>query len=441
LAIGKDGEAHLSGLVEKIIDEPVRDRAHAGKRKPRLLFLCQTLPFPPDEGVNIRTYNIIRLLSRTFDITALCFFRKSARRTINAVRASRAGLQPYANVEAFPIPQEHSQARLVLDHLRSVLTGRVYTRFAYASGTYKRHLRELLRNQRFDLVHMDSLDLSGYLPLLDGLPVVCTHHNVESDLLDRRAQVEGSWLMRRYLAHQAKLTRAEELNWTHRVALNIAVSPVDAAVLERMSSNARVEVVPNGVDVEVFQPTEAARRGIIFVGAHGWFPNRDGMEYFAKEILPLIRRSIPEVTVTWVGRASDEFRRRFAEEHGITLTGYVDDVRPFVQEGACYVVPLRAGGGTRLKILDAWAMGKAVVSTSVGCEGLAAEDGKNILVRDTSESFARAVVDVLNNDELRSTLERGARATAEARYDWDIIGESLTSLYLDLLDTNAAVVA
>jgi glycosyltransferase involved in cell wall biosynthesis len=172
---------------------------------------------------------------------------------------------------------------------------------------------------------------------------------------------------------------------------------------------------------------------LVFVGGYSWYPNRDAMAYFGKTILPLVRRRYPDLSVTWVGRAPDAVKRDFENLYGIRLTGYVDDVRPVVSGAACYVVPLRVGGGTRLKILDAWAMGKAVVSTSIGCEGLDARDGENILIRDTPESFAEAVDAVLKDDDLRTRLERNARATAESVYDWSVIGGPMLREYLHLL--------
>jgi glycosyltransferase involved in cell wall biosynthesis len=409
--------------------------------RPKLLFLCQTLPFPPDGGVQIRTYNVLRLLARSFDVTALCFYRAGICPTDAAVRAAVAGLEALpgvASVEAFPIPQEHGRARLAWDHLRSVASRRAYTVFSYESAEYRARVEELLRTRSFDLVHVDSLDLSGYLPLLHGIPVVCVHHNVESALLRRRAGSERSALRRRYVGLQAELLEAEERRWCRRVALNVAVSEEDRLRFRQLAPGAPFAVVPNGVDTDTFRPGAVPQAGIVFVGGYSWYPNRDALEHFAEDILPLLRPQAPDAAVRWVGRAPDEVRRSFRERHGIELTGYVDDIRPLVHEAACYVVPLRVGGGTRLKILDAWAMGKAVVSTSIGCEGLDARDGENILVRDDPAEFAAAVRRVLEDEALRARLGEGARRTAEEVYEWEVIGASMAADYMALLPGSAA---
>lgn len=379
--------------------------------------------------MNIRSWNILRLLAERYDVDALYFYRRAVQRdfatSLDAVR--RLG-----RAEAFPIPQEHSRTRLVADHLRSLATGRVYTEFVHESADYRRALSVALRDRRPDLVHVDSLDLSGLLPMLEGLPVACTHHNVESSLLARRAGLEQG-LRRAYIRYQAGLMARAERKWCPRVALNVCVSVEDTVELERLARGGRYVVVPNGVDVESFTPGNHAGEGIVFVGGTTWFPNRDALAHFAEAILPLIRTRHPGVPVTWVGRCTEDEERVYREKYGIRLTGYVEDIRPHVHAAACYVVPLRVGGGTRLKILDAWAMGKAVVSTPVGCEGLGARDGIDILTSADPAGFAEAVCAVLEDGALRARLGHAARQTAERDFSWRVIGRGLHAAYDDLL--------
>lgn len=405
--------------------------------KPKLLFLGQTLPYPPDSGTAIRSYNVLRLLARDYDVTALCFYRRA---TTPDLAGSLAALRAIArDVELFPIEQEHSRARLIADHARSVLARRAYTAFAYRSAAFRGALLSRLAREQFVIAHLDSLDLGDYVPLVASVPIVAGHHNVESALLRRRAESESSMMRRRYLEVQARFTENEERRWCPRAAVNLAVSDADKADFERLVPDARFAVIPNGVDVDAFVPsTGGAKDGIVFVGGMSWFPNADALEYFDEEILPLVRARDEHVKVTWVGRAKPEVIARYAKR-GVALTGHVDDIRPYVGSAACYVVPLRIGGGTRLKILDAWAMGKAVVSTSVGCEGLDAVDGQNILIRDEPAAFAAAVTMVLRDSGLRAALERNARATAEQKYSWTVIGEKMRKVYGEVLarSTNA----
>jgi glycosyltransferase involved in cell wall biosynthesis len=235
------------------------------------------------------------------------------------------------------------------------------------------------------------------------------------------------------------LLAREEAYWMPRVALNVAVSDDDVRTLSAIAPAARFASVPNGVDAEYFEPRTVRQEGCVFVGGTTWYPNRDALAWFTSDILPILRSQGQRSQVRWVGRASDSERQLYDGRQGLSLTGYVDDIRPFVASAACFIAPLRVGGGTRLKILDAWSMGKAVVSTSIGCEGLAAVEGVNILIADTPRAFAESVSRVLNDAALRARLGAAARETVERHYGWKVIGDSMLDLYNALLPTSRAV--
>jgi glycosyltransferase involved in cell wall biosynthesis len=397
-----------------------------GGTRPRMLFLCQTLPFPPDAGVHLRTYNVLRLLSREFDVTALFFYRAAERATVADVDLALTELRRHCDAHVFEIPQEHSRLRLLMDHGRSLLSRRSYTDFAYRSRRFRDTLQTVLRQTTFDIVHVDSLDLVAYLSDVSHLPVVCVHHNVESDLLRRRAAAEHNPLVRRYLTLQAGWIEADERRWCPEVNLNVTVSEADRDVLMGRSPGARFAVVPNGVDTTALQPAAETGTTVLFIGGATWYPNRDALQFFAGDILPLLE--LPARTVRWVGRASADIQRSYAGS-GIDLTGYVPDIRPYMDNAACFIVPLRVGGGTRLKILDAWAAGKAIVSTTIGCEGLDARDGENILIADSAQDFAAAVIRVLEDVELRNRLGAAGRRTAVETYDWEVLVDPMVEAY------------
>ena len=179
-------------------------------------------------------------------------------------------------------------------------------------------------------------------------------------------------------------------------------------------------------------PTVPGR--VVFVGATHTFPNRDAVEYLLREIWPKIRQARRQASLSLIGGGPGSERSRPRSEPGVTACGHVPDIRPQLAEASCCVVPLRVGGGTRLKILDAWAMGKAIISTSIGCEGLAAVDGENILVRDNTTAFAHAVLQVLEDSVLRSRLEANARETAEKVYDWSTVGGGMRTEYWRIMN-------
>jgi glycosyltransferase involved in cell wall biosynthesis len=259
---------------------------------------------------------------------------------------------------------------------------------------------------------------------------------VESALLRSRAAVDSSRWRGAYLRYQSGLMEALERRWCGRVALNVAVSAADGRELQRLVPSSRVVVVPNGVDIDEFRPGSEDGHGVAYIGGLNWFPNRDALEFYCEAILPRLRQQGVDVPARWIGQASVNEQELYRNRYGVELTGYLPDVRPIMREARCHIVPLRAGGGTRLKILNSWAMGKAVVSTSLGCEGLEAIDGRNILIRDDPHAFADAVVEVCRDDELRRRLETEGRRTAEASYSWTHIGTQMIDTYTGL--TNAS---
>ncbi|HXO85524.1 MAG TPA: glycosyltransferase, partial [Gemmatimonadales bacterium] len=333
-----------------------------------------------------------------------------------------------------PIPNEQSMARKLWDHARSVMTGRPYTFYEYQSGTFGDRLRKTLRSRPPDLVHMDSLDLHRWLPDLPPVPIACTHHDIEPELLRRRAAQLGQPL-RRYLLFQAD--RAEQMARAvcPQLALNVMMSAVDAQRLRELVPGAVTTVVPNGTDTEYFQPSgdRSVDGRVAFVGPTYSFPNRDAVEWLLEAIWPSVCSGSRAASLHLIGRNPPADQERYDAEPNVTALGEVADIRPALAEARCCVVPIRVGGGTRLKILDAWAMGKAVVSTSIGCEGLDAVDGENILIRDTPEALADAVLRVLSDAELRARLERNARHTAVTTYSWNAVGQTIRAAYHQLL--------
>jgi glycosyltransferase involved in cell wall biosynthesis len=209
-----------------------------------------------------------------------------------------------------------------------------------------------------------------------------------------------------------------------RFELVLAVSDADRATLARLYPGRLrqpVHVVQTGVDTEYFRPqgSDPSAPHLVFTGSMDWLPNEDGMVYFVKEILPRIRARIPAATLSIIGRAPTPAVRRLAErDAGITVTGRVDDVRPHVAAGVVYIVPLRIGGGTRLKIFEAMSMGKAVVSTTVGAEGLPVSHGRDIAIADDPQAFADAVVALIQDPDARHRYESHARRLVVERFDW-----------------------
>lgn len=410
----------------------------------RLLFLSQCLPFPPHSGVTNRTYHILRELQREFDVALVAFSRRNHQPDSASRVSAAAKLRLVVSDvrEAAVIGSEWSMALKLRNHLSSLLTGKPYIFYDYSHQGFGRALRGELSLAQPDLVHLDSMDLYRWLPSLPAVPIACTHHNVESELLRQRADRIPRRATRAYLRHQANLVERIERRLCSRFDINVMTSEPDAERLRVLAPEARTSVVPNGVDIDYFRPTspqELVPARVAFLGPTYMFPNRDAVDFFLADVWPLISRRYPESTFHLIGKNSVDEKLRFESHPGVRCEGYVPDIRPGFAEAECSVVPLRVGGGTRLKILDAWSMGKAIVSTSIGCEGLETADGRNILIRDDAKGFADAVIQILNDAELRNRLGHEGRMTVEKHYAWPIVGRHLSSLYMELIEGEPAV--
>jgi glycosyltransferase involved in cell wall biosynthesis len=295
---------------------------------------------------------------------------------------------------------------------------------------------QLLHRQRFDLCVADFLLATANVPVDRSTPVVLFEHNVEYMIWQRLAKIAHNPVHKTLLEIEWRKLRRREAAACSRADLTIAVSEADRNRLCALAPGARIVAVPTGVDTGYFHPTPGHERPahLVFTGSMDWHPNEDAIVYFADVILPLIRRAIADVSFTVVGRNPSERLKALARTTGIHLTGTVDDVRPYVDEAAVYVVPLRAGSGTRLKIFEALAMGKAVVSTTLGAEGLAVTDGRDILLADDPDAFARSVVMLLRDSHARPAFGKAGRDLVEAHYSWHQVAKQFEQCCYQVLE-------
>jgi glycosyltransferase involved in cell wall biosynthesis len=277
-----------------------------------------------------------------------------------------------------------------------------------------------------DLCVADFLVAMPNLPAAGGVPVVLFEHNVEHMIWKRLYQVEKRPWRRALLAVEWRKMRRYEAEACARAGVTVAVSEADRALLTACAPRADIRAIPTGVDTAYFHPNGAAEvpATLVFTGSMDWYPNEDAILYFLDAILPEIRREVPGVSLAVVGRDPTDRLRAAGTAAGIRVTGTVADVRPYVAEAAVYVVPLRVGGGTRLKIFEALAMGKAVVSTRVGAEGLPIVSDRHFLQADTPGTFAQAVIRLLKDADHRRALGMAGRRLVEERYSWSqVTGE------------------
>ncbi len=394
----------------------------------RILWLKSDLLLPLDKGGKLRTWHLMRQLARRHRIDYLCFAEPGT------PRAHIDGMHEVAE-RVVTVPRNDPAKGTVafaVDAGRHLASRHPYAVGKYRSDEYRQRLLDLLAATSYDVLVCDFLppviNLPGELPC----PTVLFTHNVEAEIWRRHAETASSRPARLLLEMQHRRMRRFERDALARFDRVLAVSDADRETFGRLYPGAvrhPVVVVPTGVDATFFAPEGEASppgsRALVFTGSMDWLPNEDAMVFFCREILPLIRAEEPSVTLSIVGRAPTPTVRRLAGDAGVLVTGSVDDVRPYVREAAVYVVPLRIGGGTRLKIFEAMGMAKAVVSTAVGAEGLPVTHGEHLLLAEEPRAFARAVVRLLRDLGRRRSIEQAARALVVERYDWSAVATYL----------------
>lgn len=395
----------------------------------KILVITTKSPFPLYEGRALRTYNLIKQIARKHEIYLLTFVQTPEE--VSGVEHMRTIC---AGVEAVPLYLGRGKWQILLDLVRELFSSSPLLAVKYRSRVMRKKIRSVLAAHPIDLVHLDMLHLGDYLGLFGELPVVMVEHNVESVLLRRRAENESNPLRKAYVYYQYLKLRRYEARICRQSDHVVTVSEMDSDLLRAMSGAANITAIPNGVDTGYFQDTGSSKHAndLVFVGGLSWFPNYDAVHYFCAEVLPRIAAEIPDVVLTIVGKRPDDKKiRDILGNLRVRLTGLIDDVRPTISEAAVYVVPLRIGGGTRLKILDAMSMGKAIVSTAVGCEGLDVVHGEHILVADDPEGIAREVIKVLRDRKLARRLGEAGRRLVQKKYEWEIIARDLERVYED----------
>jgi sugar transferase (PEP-CTERM/EpsH1 system associated) len=392
----------------------------------RILWLKSDLLLPLDKGGKLRTWHLMRHLARQHEITYLAFKEPSQPAAdVDGMREVAAHVETITRAEP-----AKGTLRFYADAALHLFDPLPYAVGKYRSAEYRGRLECLLAEHRFDLIVCDFLFPAVNLPRQLPCPAVMFTHNVESEIWRRHAENQrGALGTVLYGAQYRRMLRYESRTLARFDGV-LAVSDADRQTFARLYPGAitqPVHVVPTGVDTEYFAPAASAAqsRDMVFTGSMDWLPNEDAMLFFCRDVLPIIRAEEPEVRLTIVGRTPTPAVKKLAEDAAVTVTGRVEDVRPYMRDAAVYIVPLRIGGGTRLKIFEAMSMGKAVVSTTVGAEGLPVINGEHVMLADEPRTFARAVVRLMRDAERRRRLEAAARTLVLERYDWSAVAGSL----------------
>ena len=418
----------------------------------KLLFLTPQLPYPPQKGTTIRNYNLIRQLAQRHEVHLLSFVQGEDD------LAWVPELRQYCHSIDTVLAPQRSPLRRAWTVLSSPLPDMA---LRLPSAEYQAKLADLLEREELDVVQIEGIEMAQYGLALaanrqspDGQRpcLVFDDHNAEYVLQLRAWEIDrrypAKWHRALYSLIQWRKLQRYEAQVCRAMDAVVAVSAADCRALQRIVPGVEVAVVPNGVDSTSFavpttsHPTDKNKirhmASLVFTGTMDFRPNIDAVTWFCQAILPRIKKEVFHVHFYIVGKSPPPEVRRLGEDPAVTVTGYVEDIRPYIAQSLIYVVPMRMGSGTKLKVLQAMAMGTPVIATSTGAEGIEVTPGEDVLIADEPADFAQQVIDLLNNAPLRQRLAQRGRQLMEARYDWTAIAPQLEQVYETALARYAA---
>jgi len=399
-------------------------------QKPKVLFLSQILPYPLDSGPRIRTFFVLKHLTANYDITLVAFIRSED---------EMKNVGPLSELcQVHPVLFERSLTRDATMALRSLITGEPFMIIRHQSERMRQTIKDLMAAQDFDLIHVDQIKTAQYVEGITTLPRLIDKHNVYAHIVKGVAEEKGSpfkrWLAR---LEWPKLARYEG-----RVCREfdhvLAVTEEDKQALAQLAGTpcsitvVPIATAPDTVGVVQRQPDA---RDIVSVGSMFYPPNVEGVLWFADEVYPLIKAQLPDVKLYLIGsRPARAIRRLGERDPSIVVTGYVEDLAPYLARSAVMIAPLHFGSGMRVKILDSLARGMPLVSTPFGCQGIHVTHDENILIADAPEDFAAMVQQVIEDRDVANRLATNGRRLMETEYHWRVVYRALDDVYQRMIN-------
>jgi glycosyltransferase involved in cell wall biosynthesis len=402
----------------------------------KILWLSHLVPYPPKGGVLQRSFNLLLEVCRNNEVYLVAFNQKPLLPTERDLENAASALRKYCHgIKVVPMPSYKDLFSRYSLILKSLFTKKPYTVNWNRCSEMEKILIKTIDEFNPDLIHYDTIGMAEYFQYNTPILQALNHHNIESAMMFRRATKERNVLKKVYFYQEAKKIERYEKAMCKLFHSNLTVSDEDGLTLKKIDPEIKTEVIPNGVDTSYFSSGADTSDGetLIFAGGMNWYPNLDAMLYFADEIWPRLKERRATIKMIIIGQSPPRRLRKLSEEdRNFVVTGFVDDVRPYFGQASIYVCPIRDGGGTRLKILDALSSGLPIVATSVAAEGIKVTPRKNIIIANTSEEFIKEILHLIEDQELRRQLSAEGRCLAEKEYSWSIIGERLNKLYNSL---------
>jgi len=398
----------------------------------RILFVAPDIPYPPTNGGKIVVFETIKQLLKKGNKIELLFLTDR-----NLDRSNLQELSKWCK----PYPVFHNRKTSWIGLFLNIFSKKPYSIAKYYSNNLNKQFIKLLKNNKYDIIQFEGIFIAYLInrghKAIGITPIVIRQLNVESVIIERFSRNKSFFPIRLFLRLQHKRLLNYEANICAQFGKCFMISPVDKQKLEEMNPNVQTSVIPGGVDTSYFFPQIVKKDlfSLIFVGAMDWLPNIEGILWFYKDIFPQIKQEISEAKLYVVGKNPPNCIKKLQGKDTI-ITGFVEDVREYIAKGAVFIVPLKIGSGVRIKILNALSMGKAIVSTSIGCEGIDVINEKNIYIADSEKEFARNVIFLLNNENERKKLGEEGIKLVNKKYRWEKIVDDLEKEYKAIINEN-----
>ena len=397
----------------------------------KILMLCNKSPWPKREGGPIAMHAMITGLLQVG----------------HTVKVLAANTNKY-NVDPDTIPadfKEKTQIEFVdidlslsvAGALYNLLAGKSYHVTRFHTKAFAQKLTSILRSESFDIIQLETLQMATYLDVIrkySKAPVVLRAHNIEHKIWERIAENCENPIKRMYLNHLYKALKRFEIGILNKMNGIVAITPVDARNFDRLSHSSNIISIPFGINLESLpeNPVQPSEASLFHIGTMNWFPNEEGIKWLITQVWPKVQQRLPEIEMHLAGRYMPDWMKKLSVPH-VTVDGEVADVWEYMERFSIMVVPLFSGSGIRIKIVEAMAAGKAIITTAIGAEGINYENGQHLIIAKDSSSFTDAIVKLCNSESLRDSLGKNARTLIAKEHDNNKLMQKLTTFYIELL--------